>query len=160
MPWPGKLGLWYRLTSSRLGRALVTPLVAAYLPDGAVAGITARVFAPAPVPPGYAQHLGAGLGQRRGTLAVNTAQINALRAQLVDMVPLYASLAMPVTLIHGDADTIVPLEIHARPLSRLLPNATLIVIENGGHMPHHSDPDRVIAAIDRLALHGSAQSRY
>lgn len=152
MPWPGKLGVWYRITSTQLGRALAVPLVAAFMPKATLDDLTAKVFAPSPIPPGYAAHIGAGLGLRPGTLAINTAQVNALRAQLAAMVPLYPGLTLPVALIHGDADTIVPLDIHSRPLSLLLPNATLTVLDGAGHMPHHSYPDTVIAAIDDLAL--------
>ena len=152
MPWPGKLGIWYRLTSTRLGRALAGSLVSAYMPDSALRNLTAKVFAPAPVPPGYADYVGAGLGLRRATLSINTAQVNGLRAELETMVPRYPDLTLPIALIHGNADTIVPLEIHARPLSKLLPNATLTVLDGAGHMPHHTHPKAVIAAIDRLAL--------
>jgi pimeloyl-ACP methyl ester carboxylesterase len=56
---------------------------------------------------------------------------------------------LPVELIHGTADTIVPLQIHSGPLSQLLPNATLTVIPGAGHMPHHTHADQVIQAIDR-----------
>jgi len=152
MPWPGELGIWYRLTSTGFGRALAAPVAAAYLPDSALGTLTAKVFAPAPVPPGYEAHVGAGLGVRKATLAVNTAQVNSLRSQLELMVPRYPDIPIPVALIHGDADIIVPLEIHSRPLSKLLPNATLTVLEGAGHMPHHTHPDAVIAAIDGLAL--------
>ena len=55
-------------------------------------------------------------------------------------------------LIHGTADTIVPLTIHSGPLSGLLPNVRLTVIDGAGHMPHHAHADTVIAAINRAAL--------
>lgn len=152
LPWPGRLDPWYRLTSTRIGRTLAIPLAAAFVPETYVRSATVGVFAPDPVPPGYAEHLGAPLVLRRETLATNTAQVNALRAELVTMEPRYPALALPVELIHGSADTIVPLHIHSAPLSGLLPAARLTVIEGAGHMPHHSHPDRVIAAIDRAAL--------
>lgn len=152
LPWPGQLDPWYRLTSTAVGRALAVPLASAFVPEGYVRAATAGVFAPAPVPPGYEEHIGAPLILRRGTLATNTAQVNALREELVGMEPLYPGLTLPIELIHGSADTIVPLDIHSRPLSRLLPDATLTVIDGAGHMPHHSHAETVIRAIDRAAL--------
>ena len=152
MPWPGKLDPWYRVTSIRAGRAVAIPLVAAYLPDAYLRRATAGVFAPDPVPTGYDDHLGAALTIRRRTLAANTVQVNALRAELVAMVPRYPTLGLPVELIHGSDDTIVPLAVHSGPLSRLLPDVRLTVIEGAGHMPHHAHADRVIEAIDRAAL--------
>ena len=152
LPWPGTLDPWYRLTSTALGRALAVPLASAFVPEAYVRRATEGVFAPDPVPPGYEAHLGTPLILRRGVLATNTAQVNALRAELVEMQPRYARLTLPVELIHGSADTIVPLDIHSRPLSGMLPNARLTVIDGAGHMPHHAHPDTVIAATLRAAL--------
>jgi pimeloyl-ACP methyl ester carboxylesterase len=152
MPWPGKLDPWYRLTATWPGRHLAIPLVSAFVPQSYVASATASVFAPDPVPPGYEDHLGAALTLRRNTLEANTRQINALRAELVTMVPRYDTLTLPVELIHGSVDTIVPLHIHSHPLSQLLPNATLTVLPGAGHMPHHAQADLVIQAIRRAAL--------
>ncbi|HLQ17682.1 MAG TPA: alpha/beta hydrolase [Tabrizicola sp.] len=152
MPWPGKLDIWYRLTSNAVGRAVVIPLASAFVPDSYVRSAIDAVFAPDPVPAGYDDFLGTPLTLRRETLTANVTQVNALRAELVTMEPLYPSLTLPVELVHGDADTIVPLHIHSQPLSKLLPNVTLTVIPGAGHMPHHSHEDQVIAAIDRAAL--------
>ena len=152
MPWPGTLDPWYRVTANPVGRALAIPLAAAFVPQSYVSAATTAVFAPDPVPPGYEEHLGAALTLRRPTLAANTAQVNALRAELVTMEQHYPTLALPVELIHGTADTIVPLAIHSGPLSGLLPNVRLTVIDGAGHMPHHAHADTVIAAIDRAAL--------
>jgi pimeloyl-ACP methyl ester carboxylesterase len=152
LPWPGKLDPWYRLTSTAIGRALAVPLASAFVPQSYVLAATAGVFAPAPVPEGYEAWLGTPLILRRETLATNAAQINALRAELVTMEQRYPTLSLPIELIHGTADTIVPLAIHSGPLSTLLPNARLTVIDGAGHMPHHSHSQIVIDAIDRAAL--------
>ena len=106
---------------------------------------------PAPVPPGYDDFLGTPLTLRRETLATNVSQVNALRAELVSMEPRYPSLTLPVELIHGTADTIVPLDIHSRPIVEILPDARLTVIEGAGHMPHHAHSDLVVQAIDRAS---------
>jgi pimeloyl-ACP methyl ester carboxylesterase len=152
LPWPGKLDIWYRVTSNPLGRAIAVPLASAFVPDTYVRAATVGVFAPDPVPDGYDAWLGAALTLRRGTLAANVAQVNALRDELVTLAPRYPGLTLPVELIHGTADTVVPLDIHSEPLSQLLPNVTLTVIPGAGHMPHHAHQDQVIAAIDRAAL--------
>jgi pimeloyl-ACP methyl ester carboxylesterase len=152
LPWPGELDIWYRANTYPAGRALLIPLAAAFVPDSYVRSATAAVFAPDPVPPGYDDHLGTALTLRRATLAANVAQVNALRAELVTMAPRYPELSLPIELIHGTADTIVPLHIHSDPLSRLLPNARLSVIDGAGHMPHHAHAATVIDAIDRAAL--------
>lgn len=149
LPWPGTLDIWYRVTSNAVGRAFAVPLASAFVPESYVKTATAAVFAPDPVPLGYDAWLGAALTLRRETLATNTAQVNALRAELVEMEPRYPGLTLPIELIHGSADTIVPLGIHSGPLAKLLPNVTLTVIPGAGHMPHHANANVVIDAILR-----------
>ncbi len=78
-------------------------------------------------------------------------QINALRPQVQAMQEDYPTLTLPIELVHGDADTIVPLHIHSQPLMDLIPNGHLTVLPGAGHMPHHTHPEAVIAAIDRAA---------
>ncbi len=162
MPWPGTLDPWYRLNETAAARAVLTPLASAYVPRRHLERVIAGIFAPDPVPEGYAEVFATPLTTRRATLRVNLAQVNALRAEVLAMEPLYAGLALPVELIHGDADPIVPLHIHSEPLSRRLPDAALTVITGAGHMPHHAHLAEVTAAVDRAAaragLHPAPQS--
>lgn len=151
LPWPGPLDPWYRLTETAFGRALLVPLAAAWVPDGYVAGTIDAVFAPQPAPADYLAHLGVDLTLRQSALSANVQQINSLRPQVVAMEPRLPSLTLPIELIHGDADTIVPLAIHSLPLSQRLANAHLTVLPGVGHMPHHTNPEAVLDAIDRAA---------
>jgi pimeloyl-ACP methyl ester carboxylesterase len=151
LPWPGGLGGWYSLTSSRLGRATVVPLVSAFAPMSRTQDAIAAIFAPDPVPPGYADYIGAGLTLRPGSLGTNARQVNGLRPHIVEMAQTYAQLSLPVEILHGTADTIVPADVHAIPLSTRLPDAVLTLLPGIGHMPHHADPAAVVAAIDRAA---------
>jgi pimeloyl-ACP methyl ester carboxylesterase len=151
LPWPGTLDIWYRATSTALGRATLVPLAAAWVPESYVRAQIDHVFAPAHPPPGYLDHLGADLLLRRSQLAVNVAQVNTLRDQIVRMEPRYPGLTLPIEMVHGTADTIVPLAIHSGTLAPRLPSANLTVIDGAGHMPHHSHPEIVLAAIHRAA---------
>lgn len=155
LPWPGKLDIWYRLTDNPAGATLLPPLVTAFLPPATLADIMKGVFTPDPIPAGYAATVGAELTLRRQILRINAAQVNGLRDELVAMAPLYPDLALPVELIHGTADTIVPLAVHSGPLATILPNASLTVIEGAGHMPHHSHRPAIIAAIKRADATGA-----
>lgn len=148
-PWPGDLGWTYTVTGSRLGGALLVPLAAAFLPQGYVDASIGSIFAPQHAPEGYAEHVGAGLILRRESLRANAQQVNSLRPHIVKMSGQYSTLTMPFEIVHGDADTIVPLSIHSEPLSKQVPGAALTVLRGVGHMPHHADPDAVEAAIDR-----------
>lgn len=151
LPWPGELDPWYRITATPLGRATLVPLASALVAESYVRRTIDLVFAPQTAPAGYADHLGIGLTLRRDSMAVNVLQINRLKPQVEAMQQDYPTLTMPVELVHGDADTIVPLHIHSAPLAQILPDAALTVLPGVGHMPHHTHPDAVIAAIDRAA---------
>jgi pimeloyl-ACP methyl ester carboxylesterase len=149
MPWPGTLNRLYRATSAGAGDILIPALVAAWAPEALVDQAIAATFAPNPVPDGYAAQFGAALAIRRDSFRENARQVNALRAHVVDMSRHYESLTMPIEIVHGEADTIVPLQVHSIPLSRLAPNAQLVILPGLGHMPHHNAPEEVVAAVDR-----------
>ena len=152
LPWPGRLDPWYRLTKTWGGQTIAIPLVAALVPTSYVDGTIMGIFAPDPVPPNYRDYVGEGLSLRRQSLLTNTSQVNGLRAQIVAQQDLYPTLTLPIELIHGDADTIVPLTIHSGPVAARLPNARLTVLPGTGHMPHHAHPDAVLAALERASL--------
>lgn len=77
--------------------------------------------------------------------------MQALRAGLAllgqaDLRAQVASINVPVALIHGSDDQIVPIGA-AQHLAARLPHATLIAIEGGGHAPFLSHPLDCTAAV-------------
>ncbi|AXI46814.1 alpha/beta hydrolase [Sulfitobacter sp. SK012] len=150
-PWPGNLGWLYTVNGSAAGGALVVPLITAFVPNSLVDSNLAAIFAPQDAPEGYANHIGPGLTLRRSSMRANAQQVNSLRPHIVDISQEYSALEMPVEIVHGTADTIVPMEIHSVPLSQQIVGAVLTKLEGIGHMPHHVVPDAVVDAIDRAA---------
>lgn len=151
MPWPGGLGALYEVNRTRLGGAVVIPAITAFAPPSAVESVIASVFAPDPVPEGYAEHFGAELSLRRATMATNARQVGFLKPHIRRIVEAYPAMDLPVEIVHGTKDTIVPAKIHAEELVKVLPDARLTLIEGAAHMPHHTHMDQVIVAIDRAA---------
>jgi pimeloyl-ACP methyl ester carboxylesterase len=147
--WEGGVGL----TSDLLANAVAGPVVAAaaprVLPAGYVEGAARRVFEPQAMPPGYVERLGVERLLSPAGLRVNARQLTALKGHIRKMVPRYPGLPMPVELVHGDADSIVPLAIHSQPFAAQVPGARLEILPGIGHMPHHADPGLVTAAIAR-----------
>jgi pimeloyl-ACP methyl ester carboxylesterase len=150
LPWPGRLDPWYRLTQSTLGRALAVPIAAALVPQSYVSRATDAVFAPQIAPPAYHTEFGAMLATRAPSLGANAGQVNALHSDITAQMAGYGGLTMPIALIHGDSDTIVPLHVHAAKLVDILPNARLTVLKGVGHMPHHAHLDVVLAQLDQI----------
>ena len=65
----------------------------------------------------------------------------------------YREIDLPVLLLWGRQDRVVPVELGHR-LSAALPHADLRVIDACGHVPHEERPDTVLDAIERfLVLH-------
>lgn len=149
--WPGESSLFYRVTASKLGGAIVVPAITAFAPEERVQKAIASIFEPQSAPPGYDDYVGAGLSLRRQTLRINAQERVELKPQIAAMMPKYASVDVPTEIVHGDADTTVWLSVHAQPLSRDIPGAKLTTLPGVGHMPHHADPAAVEAAIDRAA---------
>lgn len=80
------------------------------------------------------------------------AYIGALKAmaERVDSTPLFSSLQIPVVLVHGDADQLIPID-RAREVKAALPNAYLVEINGAGHMPMMEDPQKTAEALKHLA---------
>lgn len=80
------------------------------------------------------------------------AYIGALKAmaERVDSTPLLSSLNVPVVLIHGDVDQLIPID-RAREVKAALPNAYLVEIRGAGHMPMMEDNEKTAEALKHLA---------
>ena len=148
-PWPGKISLQHRLTSTVAGAALLVPLLSAFAPSSAIEGVIESIYAPQTPPDGYMDAVGTDLILRRRSMRANARQIANLRPHIVTQSARYAELDMPVEIVHGDADTIVPLNVHSITLPEQIEGANLTVLPGVGHMPHHTHTRDVLAAIDR-----------
>ena len=63
----------------------------------------------------------------------------------------YHELKMPVIVIAGKEDRVVDFARQSERLDEVLKESALIALENGGHMIHHTDPEKVVEAIDLAA---------
>lgn len=64
--------------------------------------------------------------------------------------PDLAALAMPVLVIHGDRDAIVPIDV-GRAVAQAVPDSELVILPGAGHVPTMTHPDDVVAAIEDWA---------
>ena len=151
LPWPGKLDWWYQLTDTWIGRLFGVPMATALVTDGYLDSVMPRLFAPTPPPPGYARMTGAALALPRRNMASNAMQVNGLFAHVTAMKGQYPGLTLPVELVHGADDTIVPLHIHSQPFSAMVASSRLTVLPGAGHMPHHTHVGAVVDAVTRAA---------
>ena len=71
-PWPGGIGPLYSVTATSLGGAVLAPMIAAFVTEAQANGVLQSVFAPQPVPDGYAEHVGDRADAARGSRSVPT----------------------------------------------------------------------------------------
>jgi pimeloyl-ACP methyl ester carboxylesterase len=110
------------------------------------------MFRPEPPPPDYAARSRLTLGLMPKRFAASLQEYSELRDQLIATVPRYPEIAVPMLIIAGDADPVVPPKVHAEALARALPRAQLMRVLGAGHMAHHAHGAIIAEAIERLAL--------
>lgn len=146
----GRLGLMNGLLASHLTGPIVARQMPGRVADRLVGNALVRIFAPQPVPAGYLAHMRPELVLSPAALRANALQLRALKAGLRAMAPRYGEIVAPTEIVHGTADAIVPFDIHALPLARQIPRATLTRLEGVGHMPQHAAVPEIVAALARL----------
>lgn len=151
MDWGGGgIGLHYHLG----GRAVIGDVLAQVArllaSDAYLRTALGEVFAPQVPDARYFAEGGAQLSLRPRTFRTNSAMMLRLYRQMVEQAKRNADLSVPLQIIHGDADTIVPHFIHAEVLARMYPDAGNTLMPGIGHMPHHAEPQAVIEVIQRL----------
>ena len=149
--WPGSAGPIYDIARIPLLGYAFASLVPLIATDGVIARGVGTIYAPQPVPEGYLDHVLPELSTRPQTFRNNSAQVATLKEQIRQMVPLYGELDMPIELIHGVSDGVVPIEIHSDKFAQSVPGTRLTRLEGVGHMPHQTNPDALLQAIRRVA---------
>lgn len=133
---------------------LATPLALSML-DSSVA----QVFAPEPMPAGLVDATGAPLAVRPEAMRATNREVTTLNERLAALTPLYADIRVPVTVIAGDADHVVPIDQHARRFAALVPEARLVTLKGAGHMLHHTNTATVLDAVDDVLAKVTAKAR-
>jgi pimeloyl-ACP methyl ester carboxylesterase len=150
-PWEGNYIDWYNVVLSTpvIGRlfayTIALPLSFLML-DGGVAS----VFAPQSAPADYVRRAAIRLLLRPAQFVANAQDIAALKAFVTAQVPRYREIGVPTVIVTGSADSTVSPQLHARAFAAVVPNARLITLAGIGHMLHHVETERVVAAVEQL----------
>jgi pimeloyl-ACP methyl ester carboxylesterase len=130
------------LGRSRLGRPLVESALR-------------RAFAPGNPPPEYVR-VAPQLALEAANLIGDGEDRRSAEEGLAALQPRYPSLAVPLVVVVGLRDRIVPATVSQR-LHALVPRSELVRLPEAGHMPQFTAPEAVVAAVDRAAaLAGAA----
>ena len=106
-----------------------------------------KAFSPDKVPKRYLRHVLSEWTRPRKVkwYSVDDALLNT---SLPKFTARYAEIRVPVVIVTGDSDQIVPAEENAHRLYRALPQAELVVLEKTGHQIPFTRPGAVVAAIE------------
>ena len=150
---------------------LFTPLIGPWL----VRTDVTKAFAPDPIPKHYMRHVlsewtrpkkvkwysidDALLNQSLPKLSLRYAELlesnhrdsDSFDSSPADSVGNSSRLRMPVSIVTGDSDLIVPAIENAHRLYKALPHSELVVLERTGHQIPFTRPDAVVKAIDQVA---------
>ena len=86
------------------------------------------------------------LGMPGGKYALRQVARQILPPEMTELMNQYHNISIPVMIVWGRQDEVIPLEIGER-LNHELSNSTLAVIENCGHHPHEEKPKEFIALV-------------
>ncbi len=149
-PWPGGVGDYNEVVTT----PVIGPLLAhtITLPVGLLLlkpGVNAA-FQPQTPPPNYIETTNTPLVLRPRNFLANAWDLVTLKAAVIEQSPRYGNIRVPVTLIAGDADTIVSTDIHSRRFAATVPAAKLIVLPGVGHMVPNAATELVLREIEEM----------
>jgi pimeloyl-ACP methyl ester carboxylesterase len=110
-----------------------------------------QIFAPAPVSAGWRSRF-------PFAMTLRPSQIRASAAEAALMVPAAAAiqgrlgeLNLPLTIIAGDGDKVVSTSDQSERLATAVAGSRLLIVEDAGHMVHHTANERITAEIAAAA---------
>jgi pimeloyl-ACP methyl ester carboxylesterase len=87
--------------------------------------------------------------RRKAFLATLRSVVGTEGQRVAALDRLYLADALPLLILWGDSDPIIPVE-HAEEAHRALPNSHLEIFEGVGHVPQLESPGSFIAALERF----------
>ena len=106
-----------------------------------------HVFWPETPPPHYARETGLSLSLRPDAFRASAEDVAGLSAFLEDQSQNYTTLRVPVLLIHGTHDRVVPAWNHATRTMKQYPVAAVRLLPGAGHGLHHTRTRAIALAI-------------
>lgn len=117
----------------------------------------APVLYPGPVPANYVENIGAPLALRPQTFENNVIDMALLNEYMQRLSTQYNEIRLPLLIIHGQADVLVPFWNHGRRVLPVVPQTQLVLIPGAGHALHHTHTEQVVIAINQFMKTVSSQ---
>ena len=95
------------------------------------------MFKPQDIPEGYLDYIGSDLSRRLSTMKANKRDLGITSKALDKNFAFYGNMEMPIEIIHGEKDFLVPVKNQAGAFNAVIPNSRLRILPTVGHMAHH-----------------------
>lgn len=115
--------------------------------------VTKAMFSPLPVPERFATGFPHRLPVRPWQIRAEAQDTATMIPAVVAMQRRYRELRVPVAILSGTKDRVVDHRRHAIRLNQEIPQSTLQLIRDIGHMVHHAAPEQVLDAVKAMADH-------
>lgn len=106
-----------------------------------------KAFAPDPAPPLYVDNYIAAMFKPSELRAAASDEIT-VNSTLRKISPFYGAIKVPLVIVVGDQDQIVPAKKQSYVLHKAIAHSKLIVLANSGHQLHFTRPLEVLSAIE------------
>lgn len=110
-----------------------------------------RMFAPLPVTVAFRQRFPLELCFRPGQIRASSEEVAVMNAAAAALARRYDEIAVPTAIIAGEADEIVETPFHSIRLAEHIPEATLHLIPEMGHMLHHFEAEKLADLLHDVA---------
>ena len=105
--------------------------------SGSIKKFAGRMFKPQDIPEGYLDYIGSDLSRRLSTIKANKSDLSVTSRALEKNFAFYDDMEMPIEIIHGEKDFLVPVKSQGVALNEVMPNSRLRILPTVGHMAHH-----------------------
>ncbi len=113
--------------------------------------VVAGIFAPEAPVPDYRTRIGAALALRPAAFRANAEDMRNVSQYLETQRERYGEIEVPLLLVTGERDTIVPSWNHADVVAARVPHAERIDLPGAGHAFHHTRTEEVVRLISDFA---------
>jgi pimeloyl-ACP methyl ester carboxylesterase len=105
-----------------------------------------RLFSPAPVTAGFKRYP-VWMSLRPGQLAASAAEAAMMTVQAMKLKRREEALEVPTVIVAGDKDRLVMTRWQSSRLHQRLPETRLRIVQDAGHMVHHTSPAEVMEGV-------------
>ena len=111
--------------------------VARKVESGSIEKFAGRMFKPQNIPKAYLDYLGSDLSRRLSSIKANKNDLVVASQALDKNFDVYNHMKMPIEIIHGEKDFLLPIKSQAVAFNEVTPNSRLHMLPKVGHMAHH-----------------------